>query len=132
MFNYLCLPPPSLSLSLFPPSPSLSSPMSLLLSLPPFCIIIQKYRAGGSSVCSYWDQSLDDNYGGWSSHGCTKISENANSVLCHCTHLTSFGLLVDTTPRNNYYSIGHHIIMLGPLTHLLLNFVVILSYLISR
>ena len=79
-------------------------------------------------MCSYWDQSLDNYYGGWSSHGCRKISESTNNVLCHCTHLTSFGLLVDTSPHS---SIGHMII-LGPLVLLLLAFVVILSYLLSR
>ena len=49
---------------------------------------------GSISICVFWDQALDEGYGGWSGEGCRLAQENELTAVCTCDHLTSFSLLV--------------------------------------
>ena len=49
---------------------------------------------GTESVCVFWDEGLDEGYGGWSTEGCALISDSELVATCECDHLTSFALLV--------------------------------------
>ncbi|XP_063787785.1 adhesion G protein-coupled receptor E5 isoform X2 [Pseudophryne corroboree] len=40
--------------------------------------------------CVFWSVSES----AWSSEGCTKLAANENGVICNCTHLTSFAVLM--------------------------------------
>ena len=93
----------------------------------------QSYRTGGNTTCSFWDQSLDSYYGGWSARGCRKVTGDSGGVACACDHLTSFGLVVDTSPqpKMNDSSILRYTII-GPAVLIVLLLVVIFSYLISK
>ncbi|CAI8042979.1 Adhesion G protein-coupled receptor L3 [Geodia barretti] len=55
---------------------------------------------GTATECAFWDQSLDEGFGAWSSEGCRleTETETRNFAECTCTHLTQFTLLVDLTP----------------------------------
>ncbi|XP_038060762.1 uncharacterized protein LOC119731635 [Patiria miniata] len=47
------------------------------------------------SQCVFWDFSLNDNFGDWSTEGCSKVTVNNTRTVCHCDHLTSFAVIVD-------------------------------------
>ncbi|XP_033628133.1 hyalin-like isoform X2 [Asterias rubens] len=47
------------------------------------------------SQCVFWDFSLNDGFGDWSSEGCSKALVNNTRTVCHCNHLTSFAVIVD-------------------------------------
>ncbi|XP_033647152.1 uncharacterized protein LOC117306763 isoform X2 [Asterias rubens] len=47
------------------------------------------------SQCVFWDFSLNDGFGDWSSEGCSKALVNNSRTVCHCDHLTSFAVIVD-------------------------------------
>ena len=84
-------------------------------------------------TCSFWDQNLENYYRGWSTRGCRKVTGNSWGVTCACDHLTSFGLVVDTSPQPKMQVssiLRYTIVGLAVLIVLLL--VVIFSYLISR
>ena len=49
---------------------------------------------GTRTDCAFWDQSLDDGYGAWSTDGCRLVSESKTEAVCACNHLTQFALLV--------------------------------------
>ena len=49
---------------------------------------------GTKTECSFWDQSLDEGYGAWSTDGCRLLSEDEISAMCECDHLTQFALIV--------------------------------------
>ena len=59
---------------------------------------------GTKTECSFWDQSLDNGYGAWSTDGCRLVSENRREAVCACDHLTQFALLVVSPlfPLNPY------------------------------
>ena len=44
---------------------------------------------GEDPVCVFWDE---DN-ARWSNEGCKLISHDGNVTVCHCDHLTNFGLI---------------------------------------
>ena len=54
-------------------------------------------QESNSFKCSFWDQSLDDDFGGWSEEGCTLVRDSGDEVLCKCNHLTNFAILSDTS-----------------------------------
>ena len=58
------------------------------------CFLLQESFV---SRCSFWDQGLDNDYGGWSEEGCQLIRETQDQVMCECDHLTNFAILTDTT-----------------------------------
>ena len=45
-------------------------------------------------TCVFWDESLDDGFGNWSSEGCRLTSDVIDKAECACDHLTSFALLM--------------------------------------
>ncbi len=47
------------------------------------------------SQCAFWDFSLNNGFGDWSSEGCSKAQVNNSRTVCHCDHLTSFAVIVD-------------------------------------
>lgn len=57
-------------------------------------IFLKAMENGTESVCVFWDEELDEGYGGWSTEGCALISDSELAAICECDHLTSFALLV--------------------------------------
>ncbi|XP_048773926.2 uncharacterized protein LOC125679062 isoform X2 [Ostrea edulis] len=48
------------------------------------------------SVCGFWNHSLYDTSGGWSTNGCQKTEVmDDGRVVCQCDHLTNFAILLD-------------------------------------
>ncbi|XP_036450341.1 uncharacterized protein LOC118824359 [Colossoma macropomum] len=50
--------------------------------------------ASSSVSCVFWKSSLNSGSGGWSSEGCIVLNRTVNETVCHCNHLTSFGVLL--------------------------------------
>ncbi|XP_022101230.1 cadherin EGF LAG seven-pass G-type receptor 2-like [Acanthaster planci] len=48
--------------------------------------------------CVFWDFSLFDGVGGWSTKGCSVDSFNTTHINCSCNHLTNFAVMVDNAP----------------------------------
>ena len=46
------------------------------------------------TACAYWDFSLQNGYGDWSSEGCSYIGRRNGKIICHCNHLTNFAVLL--------------------------------------
>ena len=46
------------------------------------------------SECVFWNFTLNDGYGDWSTEGCIKVSDNSNRAVCRCNHLASFAVLL--------------------------------------
>lgn len=47
----------------------------------------------GNPQCVFWNFTLFNGLGGWDDEGCQLYSEN-ETVICNCTHLTSFSILM--------------------------------------
>ena len=45
-------------------------------------------------MCVFWDPTLDEGFGNWSSTGCRLNTEVDDKAFCECDHLTSFALLM--------------------------------------
>ncbi|XP_034856334.1 adhesion G-protein coupled receptor G2 isoform X2 [Mirounga leonina] len=45
--------------------------------------------------CVFWDLGRNGGRGGWSSDGCSVKDRKQNETICTCSHLTSFGVLLD-------------------------------------
>uniref|UniRef100_A0AAA9TRP1 Adhesion G protein-coupled receptor G2 n=1 Tax=Bos taurus TaxID=9913 RepID=A0AAA9TRP1_BOVIN len=45
--------------------------------------------------CVFWDLGRNGGRGGWSSDGCSVKDRRLNETTCTCSHLTSFGVLLD-------------------------------------
>ncbi|XP_041498339.1 adhesion G-protein coupled receptor G2-like, partial [Microtus oregoni] len=45
--------------------------------------------------CVFWDLGRNGGRGGWSSDGCSIKDKKLNETVCTCSHLTSFGILMD-------------------------------------
>nr|KAF6491662.1 adhesion G protein-coupled receptor G2 [Molossus molossus] len=45
--------------------------------------------------CVFWDLGRNGGRGGWSSNGCSVKDRKLNETICTCSHLTSFGVLLD-------------------------------------
>ncbi|XP_017532435.2 adhesion G-protein coupled receptor G2 isoform X1 [Manis javanica] len=45
--------------------------------------------------CVFWDLGRNGGRGGWSSDGCSVKDRRLNETVCTCSHLTSFGILLD-------------------------------------
>ncbi|XP_038052047.1 uncharacterized protein LOC119724848 [Patiria miniata] len=48
----------------------------------------------GVAQCVFWDFSLDNGTGDWSSDGCTYAGFKDGRIICHCYHLTNFAVLM--------------------------------------
>ncbi len=55
---------------------------------------------------------LLDGYGAWSTEGCRKVTEGIR-VVCHCDHMTGFGILLDVYAGKQEASAGVHEEVLG-------------------
>ncbi|XP_043106841.1 adhesion G-protein coupled receptor G2 [Puntigrus tetrazona] len=51
--------------------------------------------ANNKAVCVFWDFGLNGGSGGWNSSGCRVLNTSAEETQCACSHLTSFGILLD-------------------------------------
>ncbi|XP_070568956.1 adhesion G-protein coupled receptor G6-like [Ptychodera flava] len=62
--------------------------------------------ANGNVTCVFWDFSLYDGRGAWSTEGCA-VSSNAddggNTIVCACNHLTNFAVLVDVYDEAQHF-----------------------------
>ncbi|XP_038077212.1 adhesion G-protein coupled receptor G2-like [Patiria miniata] len=47
------------------------------------------------SKCVYWDFSLNNGFGDWSTKGCKREMDSKGRVVCVCDHLTNFAVIVD-------------------------------------
>ncbi|XP_035513031.1 adhesion G-protein coupled receptor G2 [Morone saxatilis] len=56
---------------------------------------INPIHANNSASCVYWDSTLNDGGGGWSSAGCFLVNATPEDTTCSCNHLTSFAILLD-------------------------------------
>ena len=45
-------------------------------------------------TCVFWDPTLDEGFGNWSSEGCRLTGDVPDKGICECNHLTSFALLM--------------------------------------
>ncbi|XP_071959938.1 adhesion G-protein coupled receptor G6-like [Antedon mediterranea] len=54
-----------------------------------------QYKNGYNTECVFWDFSLDNGVGDWSSEGCEQNGTADGRVVCLCDHLTNFAILVD-------------------------------------
>ncbi|XP_038050910.1 uncharacterized protein LOC119724061 [Patiria miniata] len=63
----------------------------------------QAFRQNGHShqteTCIFWDFSLRDGIGDWSTEGCRKGQPTNGRIVCLCDHATNFAVLV-TSPMN--------------------------------
>ncbi|XP_038050907.1 uncharacterized protein LOC119724059 [Patiria miniata] len=63
----------------------------------------QEYRRNDNSyqteTCVFWDFSLRDGIGDWSTEGCRKGQPTKGRIVCLCDHATNFAVLV-TSPVN--------------------------------
>ncbi|RVE55895.1 hypothetical protein OJAV_G00230710 [Oryzias javanicus] len=46
--------------------------------------------------CVFWNFTLFDNFGAWDDEGCKFVSRESDSIICNCSHLTSFSVLMST------------------------------------
>ncbi|KAJ8027684.1 Adhesion G-protein coupled receptor G6 [Holothuria leucospilota] len=74
---------------------NLSSPVISRFHLPH----VDKTMTKNSRKCVFWNITLANGLGDWSSEGCELVKssvENTNSIMeCHCNHLTNFAVLLD-------------------------------------
>uniref|UniRef100_G1TPA8 Cadherin EGF LAG seven-pass G-type receptor 1 n=1 Tax=Oryctolagus cuniculus TaxID=9986 RepID=G1TPA8_RABIT len=53
-------------------------------------------------VCVFWNHSLAiGGTGGWSAKGCELLSRNRSHVVCQCSHMASFAVLMDVSRREH-------------------------------
>ncbi|XP_072230533.1 uncharacterized protein [Leuresthes tenuis] len=55
----------------------------------------QPVPANFVTICVFWDFTMNDGSGGWSSDGCAVQNKTENQTTCGCNHLTSFAILLD-------------------------------------
>ncbi|XP_076011137.1 adhesion G-protein coupled receptor G6 isoform X3 [Genypterus blacodes] len=54
------------------------------------------YQPHPTPACMFWDFSMQNGAGGWNGEGCEVAPQsNSNKTICHCNHLTHFGILMD-------------------------------------
>ncbi|XP_036066467.1 mucin-17 isoform X16 [Oryzias melastigma] len=46
--------------------------------------------------CVFWNFTLLENFGAWDDEGCKFVSRENDTVICNCSHLTSFSVLMST------------------------------------
>ncbi|XP_067877121.1 adhesion G protein-coupled receptor E5-like [Heterodontus francisci] len=68
----------------------LSSPLIMSFTLS------ENKHPNQSALCVYWKST--DNETGWVSDGCTMERSEGTEIICSCTHLTSFAVLLSLNP----------------------------------
>ncbi|XP_038077215.1 adhesion G-protein coupled receptor G6-like [Patiria miniata] len=53
------------------------------------------------SKCVYWDFSLNNGFGDWSTKGCKREMDSEGRIVCVCDHLTNFAVIVDIYGRSS-------------------------------
>ncbi|KAK3105819.1 hypothetical protein FSP39_006407 [Pinctada imbricata] len=53
------------------------------------------YMATKEPVCGFWNYTINDNSGGWSTEGCVLVDLQDGRYICECNHLTNFAILID-------------------------------------
>ncbi|XP_059839756.1 adhesion G protein-coupled receptor L4 [Hypanus sabinus] len=53
---------------------------------------------GHKSVCVFWNYSTSSMEGEWDTGGCNSLHFNATHTTCRCNHLTSFAVLMSSSP----------------------------------
>ncbi|XP_015982977.2 adhesion G-protein coupled receptor G4 [Rousettus aegyptiacus] len=61
--------------------------------------------------CTFWDFGNNNGQGGWNSSGCKVKETNINYTICHCDHLTHFGVLMDLS-RSAVDAVNERILVL--------------------
>ncbi|XP_071959935.1 uncharacterized protein [Antedon mediterranea] len=56
---------------------------------------LPRFETANNTECVFWDFSLDNGIGDWSSEGCELDGTTDDRVVCLCDHLTNFAILVD-------------------------------------
>ncbi|XP_033125665.1 adhesion G-protein coupled receptor G2-like [Anneissia japonica] len=56
---------------------------------------LPRFETINNTECVFWDFSVDDGVGDWSSDGCVYNKTEDDRVICFCDHLTNFAILVD-------------------------------------
>ncbi|XP_062391920.1 LOW QUALITY PROTEIN: adhesion G-protein coupled receptor G2-like [Sardina pilchardus] len=51
--------------------------------------------------CAFWDFTRNDGSGGWNADGCNVVNFTDEQTICSCSHLTSFGILLDQSFGEN-------------------------------
>uniref|UniRef100_T1JBA7 G-protein coupled receptors family 2 profile 2 domain-containing protein n=1 Tax=Strigamia maritima TaxID=126957 RepID=T1JBA7_STRMM len=69
-----------------------------------------------SVSCTYWDSRLNIGKGDWSTAGCRLRSIEKNRIICECTHLTNFAVLMDIYEQADRVS-GTHRHILDAITY---------------
>ncbi|XP_019850052.1 PREDICTED: hemicentin-1-like isoform X1 [Amphimedon queenslandica] len=94
---------------------------------------------GSIPQCTFWNQSLDDGYGDWSSDGCNTSSGSTDSqVTCNCDHLTNFAILLDVSPpeepteRTALTLFLDSVSYIGIIISIICLIITIISYLLSK
>ncbi|KAH9494692.1 Adhesion G-protein coupled receptor G2 [Bulinus truncatus] len=64
----------------------------------PVIIQLPKIQANVNHTCVFWDTNAST----WSTDGVTQFEDDNDTVICHSTHLTSFAVLMDTTPDQHF------------------------------
>eukprot|EP00795_Rhopilema_esculentum_P013425 gene13425-4294_t len=78
-----------ISMTVDPPLPDhLRAPVSIHLQN-------TNFDPKAQHVCGFWNNTVDD----WSTDGCNMVSYNETHTRCECDHLTTFGVLVDTSQQ---------------------------------
>ncbi|EMP34005.1 hypothetical protein UY3_08813, partial [Chelonia mydas] len=71
-------------------------------TLPPDFQISLTFAKSNSSLekpqCVFWNFSLSGNGGGWDDTGC-HLKDEGDNIICICSHLTSFSILMSPDPR---------------------------------
>ncbi|XP_071959946.1 adhesion G-protein coupled receptor G7-like [Antedon mediterranea] len=69
--------------------------------------------SNNNTECVFWDFSLYDGVGDWSSEGCELNETTDGRVVCLCDHLTNFAILVDYYEPKEAYNALSVISLLG-------------------
>lgn len=71
-------------------------------TLPPDFQISLTFAKSNSSLekpqCVFWNFSLSGNGGGWDDTGC-HLKDEGDNIICICSHLTSFSILMSPDPK---------------------------------
>ncbi|XP_033106437.1 uncharacterized protein LOC117108517 isoform X2 [Anneissia japonica] len=82
--------------------PVFEDPVELTFTAP-------EYPSSSTYKCAYWNETMNE-FGDWSFEGCnfTGLLEN-RQIICECTHLTNFAVLIFPNSNPSYLSIVTYI-----------------------
>ncbi|GIY80897.1 adhesion G-protein coupled receptor G6 [Caerostris darwini] len=77
-------------------------PLEMIFKIPELSVEVEKII---SLECGFWDQKLNDNYGGWSYKGCYASFIDSGHMRCFCNHLTSFAVILELKPGSEIHKV---------------------------